>query len=116
VYPPTLNDDPIAKVTNIDQSILFDLFKLERKSRANGTLDHAEEFNSQRIEEIIASIEDFDQEEPDSEREDGKYDELPDLSEYEDMIEWEDLTDEADLTEQERQYFNGTKDLDINET
>ena len=115
VYPSTLNDEPIVKDTNIDQSILFDLFKLERKSRANGILDKtSEKFNSQRVEEIT-SIKDFDQEESDSENENGEYADLSDLSEYEALIDWDELPDEADLTEHEKQFLNSTQDLDINE-
>ena len=116
VYPPTHSEEPIAKDTNIDQSILFDLFKLERKSRANGILDQAsEEPNSQRAEEI-ASIQDFDQEEPDSESKNGEYADLPDLSEYDAMIDWDEYPDADDLTEHKKQFYNSTQDLDINKT
>jgi len=115
VYPPATAAEPVLKETNIDQSILFDLFKLERKSRANGILNQtSEKFNSQTVEEI-ASIEDFDQEEPDSESENGEYADLPDLSEYEAMIDWDGFPDEDDLTEHEKQFYNSTQDLDINE-
>jgi predicted Zn finger-like uncharacterized protein len=115
VYPPTLNEEPIVKDTNIDQSILFDLFNLERKSRANGILDKtSEKFKSRGVEEI-ASIENFDQEEPDPENENGEYADLPDLSEYEALIDCGEFPDEADLTEHEKQFLNSTQDLDINE-
>ena len=116
VYPPNLNNEPIVKDTNIDQSILFDLIKLERKGTSHGILDQvSNEFNSQRG-DGIASIEDFDQEEPGSESENGEYADLPDLSECEIMIDWEEYSDKAALTEHEEQFYNSTNDLDINET
>ena len=73
VYPTPINHEPIVKDTNIDQSILFDLFKVERTNRANGILyQTADVMKSHRAGEI-ASIEDFDEEEPDSESQNDKY-------------------------------------------
>jgi hypothetical protein len=115
VYPPALNNEPIVKDTNIDQSILFDLIKLERKGVFNGISDQvSNEFNSQRGGEI-ASIEDFDQEEPNLGNENIEYADLPDLSECEDMIDWDEYPDEGALEEHEKQFYNSTQDLDINE-
>jgi len=116
VYPPTLINEATVKDTNIDQSILFDLIKLERKDTFNGILDQvSNEFNSQMDDEI-ASMEDFDQEEPDSGNENGEYADLPDLSECEGMIDWDEYPVEGALTEHDKQFYNSTQDLDINET
>jgi len=108
VYPPTLNREPIVKDTNIDQSILFDLIKLERKGISNGIPD--------QVSDEIASIEDFDQEESDSGSENSEYADLPDLTECEDMIDWDEYPDEEALFEHDKQFYNSTQDLDINET
>lgn len=116
VYPPTLNDEPIVKDTHIDQSILFDLFKVERTNRANGILNQTEDVLKKHRADEIESIEDFDEEEPDSEIENGEYADLPDLSEYEDMIDWDEIPDGDNRTEHEKQFYNRTHDIDINET
>jgi hypothetical protein len=117
VYPQTPDVEPIVKDTNIDQSILFDLFKVERTNRANGILNQtADVLKSHRADDEIASIEDFDEEEPDSESVKDEYADLPDLSEYEDMIDWDEFPDADDLTEHEKQFYNSTQDSDINET
>ena len=116
VYPPTLNEEAIVKDTNIDQSILFDLIKLERKGTSNGIPDQVlNKFNSHRDDDI-ASIEDFDQEESDSGSENSEYADLPDLTECEDMIDWDEYPDEDALFEHDKQFYNSTQDLDINET
>ena len=43
VYPPTPKDEPIVRNTNIDQSILFDLFDVEQTNHAKWILDHTSE-------------------------------------------------------------------------
>jgi hypothetical protein len=100
VCPQTLKSEPIIQDTNIDQSILFDLFKVEQKDWAKEVLDqNSAMMNSHRIDEI-ASIEDFEEEEeyPDVV---GKteYPELPDISEYEKMIDWDDIPNTEDFSE-----------------
>ena len=107
VYPPTFNDEPILQDTNIDQSILFDLFKVEQKDWAKEVFDQTSAMmNSHRVDEI-ASIEDFEEEEeyPDVA---GKteYPELPDISEYEKMIDWDDIPDTEDFSEGEKHFYN----------
>ena len=116
VYPPTLNDEPIVMDTHIDQSILFDLFKLERTDRAIGILKQTEDVLKKHRADQIESIEDFDEEEPDSEIDNGEYADLPDLSEYEDLIDSDEIPDADDLTDHEKQFYKSTKDLDFDET
>jgi hypothetical protein len=116
VYPPAFYDEPVVKDTNIDQSILDELLKVEKIKRYQGILDKtSDEINNQQFDEI-GSIKDFGEEDDDKDPEidDIDIDELSDLSEYEDMIDWEELPDADDLTEHEKQFYNGTKDLDIN--
>ena len=89
VCPQTLKSEPIIQDTNIDQSILFDLFQVEQKDWAKEILDQTSAMmNSHGVDEI-ASIEDFEEEDPESEIENIEYPELPDLSEYEEMIDWD---------------------------
>ena len=117
VYPPTIEDDPVVQDTKIDQSILFDLFKLEQTAKDKGILPDASKiFNNQRVDEI-ASINDLEEEEDDQDPEIENIDlaELPDLSEYEDMIDWDESPDSENLSDGEKTFFNGTQDLDINE-
>ena len=117
VYPPTIEDDPVVQDTKIDQSILFDLFKLEQTAKDKGILPDASKiFNNQRVDEI-ASINDLEEEEDDQDPEIENIDlaELPDLSEYEDMIDWDNPPDDDDFTDHEKQFYNKTQDLDISE-
>jgi predicted Zn finger-like uncharacterized protein len=118
VYPPTLNDKPTVKDTNIDQSILFDLFKVERTNRANGIHNQTTDVLKSHRADEIASINDFEEEEDGQASTDGSldYSDLPDLSEYEDIIDWDESADADDLTEQEKQFYNSIQDLDINES
>ena len=116
VYPPTTTDELIVKDTNIDQSILFDLFKVERKNSANGILNQSEDVLKKYKADEIASIEDFDEAEPDSEIDNGEYAELPDLFEFDSIIDSDEIPDADDLTDHEKQFYKSTKDLDFDET
>jgi hypothetical protein len=89
---------------------------VERTNRAKEILTQSTDVMKSHVIDEIASIEDFDQEEVDSESENGEYGDLPDLSEYEDMFDWDEIPDTDDLTEHEKQFYNSTQDLDINET
>jgi hypothetical protein len=117
VYPPTFNNDPITRDTNIDQSILFDLLRVEQKVRVKGALEeNSEAMNHLEVDEI-ASIEDFEEEEPDLEIEgEGiEHADLPDLAEYEKMIDWDDVPDPEDFADSEKKFYDdGTQSLDIN--
>lgn|GEM_PF-1489755 len=117
VFPPSVENEPVVRDTNIAQSVLFDLFKVDQTAKDKGLLPDASKiFSSHRIDEI-ASINDFEEEEDDqdSEIEDIDLDELPELTEYEDMIDWDEPPDAEHLTDGEKKFYNGTQDLDINE-
>jgi len=114
VCPPTFNEEPILRDTNIDQSILFDLFKVEQKDWGKEVLGQTSAMmNSHRIDEI-ASIEDLEEEDPESEIENIEYPELPDISEYEKMIDWDDIPDTEDFSEGENHFYNSSDNLDLN--
>lgn len=116
VYPPSHDDKPITRDTNIDQSILFDLFNVERKNLTKDALDQTQEvIASHRIDEI-ASVNDFEEEEDQIlEDIDLEYADLPDLSDFEEMIDWDESPDAEDLCDGEKQFYNSTQDLDLND-
>ena len=115
VCPQTLKSEPIIQDTNIDQSILFDLFKVEQKCRATQVLDKNSTVMSKYEVDEIASIEDFEEEEeyPDVV---GKteYPELPDISEYEKMIDWDNVPDAEVPSEREKHLYNSSDNFDLN--
>lgn len=115
IWYPFNDDETIAKDTNIDRFILFDLLKVERTNRANGILNQTEDVLKKYRTDEMTSIEDFDEEEPYSEIDNGEYDDLIDLSEHEDMINWDEISDGDDMTEHEKQLYNRTRDIDVNE-
>lgn len=102
VYPPGLNDEPNMRDTNIDQSILFDLFKAEQNFRDRQVIDQNSAVITSYRPDEIASIEDSKEEDEYPEvAEDFEYGELPDLSEYEKMIDWDELPDVENRSDDE---------------
>lgn len=100
VHPPDYGEQPITKDTNIDQSVLFDLFNMQHMRKTKVTIDEISEESDNYEVESLMSIEDFEEEEAqvedeefDSNNEGVEYADLPDLSEYEKIINWEDDTD-----------------------
>ena len=65
VYPPSTNNEPIVRDSTIDQSILFDLFRVDQTLRAK--MVHHQDPAVINILETgeITSIDDFEQEEGD---------------------------------------------------
>ncbi|MCK5102313.1 MAG: zinc-ribbon domain-containing protein, partial [Cyclobacteriaceae bacterium] len=61
VSPQTLKSEPIIQDTNIDQSILVELFEVEQKFRATQVPDKNSTVMSKYEADEIASIEDIDQ-------------------------------------------------------
>ena len=90
VHPPDFDGQPITQNTNIDQSILFDLFNMQHVRKTKVAIDEiSDELDDYEVESLM-SIEDLAEEEADAEDEEVKYADLPDLSEYENMINWGD--------------------------
>ena len=59
-------------------------------------------------------MEDFEEENPDSDIDDTEYADLPDLSELEMMIDWDDIKDFDGRPAKSNQNSSGTDKLDIN--
>ena len=92
VHPQDFNGQPKTQDTNIEQSILDDLFGMEQAAKTRLPLDEISEEWSNLFEQGVLTINDFDEEvveESDSSAVDNEGKDLPDLSEYEDMIDWE---------------------------
>jgi len=102
VNQPALNDGPNIRDTNIDQSILFELFKIEQNYKERQMLDqNSAVMNGNRRDEI-EPIEDFEEKEEDPEMiRNCEYGNLPDLSEYEKWIDWDELPNVENRTEGE---------------
>ena len=99
VHPQEFNEQPIIQDTNIDQSILDDLFNIEHSPRTQILLDDVSEEWNKLFAQGAVSIEDFDEEvteESDSNTADTECTDLPDLSEYENMIDWGDGTESGE--------------------
>lgn len=106
VFPQALDDVQVTKVTNVDQSLPGDLSEVEKTNVTNDSLvKTSEEVNEYRIDEI-ASLDAFEEEREDPEIEDIDPAELTN---------WDHFPDAEDLTEHEKQFYNSTQDLDINE-
>ena len=100
VHPPDFDGQPITQNTNIDQSILFDLFNMQHVRKTKVAIDEIYEESDDDEVESLMSIEDFDEEVAEAENEEAhsnnegvEYADLPDLSEYENMINWGDDAD-----------------------
>ena len=61
VFPPSVDEEPLLEDTQIDQSILDELLKIEQTNRASGILNrNSEETKGPQLDEI-ASIHGFDE-------------------------------------------------------
>ena len=99
VYSPAFNEDPITSDTNIDQSILCDLFKVEQKARVIDAVKENSKSMNRPAGDEIASIDNFEEEDSDFEIEGVESGNLPDLSEFEEMIDWDDVPDSDDFAD-----------------
>ena len=91
VHRPSFAEEPIVEDTNIDQSILEDLYSIGPDIKAELALDEISEEWDDFFAQGALSIEDFDEEvaeESDSNTVYSDCADLPDLSEYENMIDW----------------------------
>jgi hypothetical protein len=106
VQAQDFNDQPKTQDTNIDQSILDDLYSMEHAVRTELPLDVITEEWNNLFAQGALSIENFDEEaagESDSNNVDTDSTDLPDLSEYENMIDLENNTDSGDPSVAKRQ-------------
>ena len=113
VQRPSFAEESIAKDTNIDQSILNDLYSIRPKPYAEIPVDQPFEEPDDYVVQSLTHIEDFGEEakkEPDSNTDDISYADLPDLSEYEDMIDVNDNTNRGESSSPKQQYNNSAVD------
>ena len=90
---------PKTQDTNIDQSILDDLFSMEHAPRTQLPLDEISEEWNNLFEQGVLTINDFDEEvaeESDLSIVHNECTDLPDLPEYENMIDWGANSDSGD--------------------
>ena len=96
VHRPSFAEEPVVEDTNIDQSILSDLYRPKQGFKAElAFYEISEEWNSFLAQGAL-SAEDRDGEKVEdsgSNNDDRDDTNLPDLSEYEEMIDWGDHTD-----------------------
>jgi hypothetical protein len=95
-YPQDDFEQTAAQDTNIDQSILKALFRMEHSPATPLPLDEISEEWNRLMDKGKLFIEDLGEEasaDPDSPAMDVECGELPDLSEFEDLIDWGDHTD-----------------------
>ena len=111
VYPPDYCGSPVTQDTNIDQSILNDLLKMQHVPGARISLNEFSVEGRNAMVETRCSMEDFeDEEDSASDADDTEYADLPDLSELEKMIDWEDLNDQPAKSDH---HSNDTRGLDL---
>lgn len=112
VHRPGFAEEPIVQDTNIDQSILNDLYSI--RPELHDELDVDELFEESDDYEVpsLTSIEDFGEETekvPSSDTEDISFANLPDLSQYENMIDWGDDTVSRKSSATKQQNHNSTE-------
>jgi hypothetical protein len=96
VHRPGFAEAAIVQDTNIDQSILNDLYSIRPELQVGLPVDEQIEESDDYVVQRLTSIEDLGDEakvEPDPYTEDLRSANLPDLSKYENMIDWGDNTD-----------------------
>ncbi len=116
VHRSSFAEEPIAQDTNIDQSILNDLYSIRPELQDELPVDELFEESDDYVVQSLTSIEDFGEEaqvEPDSNIEDFRLADLPDLSEYENIIDWGDNTNLGEPSPAKQQNNNNTENLKI---
>ena len=91
VHRPSFAEEPIAEDTNIDQSILVDLYKTKHEFDTELPIDESLQEPEDYVVQSLVSIDDLGEEageEPTPDVEGLNYNILPDLTEYENMIDW----------------------------
>ena len=65
VYPPAFDNKPVVKGTDIEQSILYDLFKVEHTAKDKRVIPESSKISHSHSVDEILSIKDFEEEEDD---------------------------------------------------
>ena len=106
VHPQEFYEQPKTQDTNIDQSILDDLYCMEHAVSSDLPFHVINEEWNNFFAQGALSIDDFNEEvaeSSDSKTVNADCKDLPDLSEYENMIDWEDITDSGEPSSARRQ-------------
>lgn len=106
IYPPDVYGLPVTQDTNIDQSILADIFEMQKDPRAQVSIRKLSEEGFNAMVDNNMSGGDPGDEESSSALEETGYADLPDLSELEKMIDWDDIKDLDDPPARSNQIYN----------
>ena len=111
IYPPDVYGLPVTQDTKIDQSILADIFKMQKDPRAQLSIRKLSEEGFNAMVDNNMSSGDPGDEESSSALEKTGYADLPDLSELEKMIDWDDIKDSDDPPAKSNQDYNDPQGL-----
>jgi hypothetical protein len=112
-YPPDYNGFHISQDTNIDQSILKDLFEMQDDPAPRLSLSEFCEDGSNTWDAHNLSVGDFERKDRDPNA-DSMYANLPDLSDFEEMIDWDDIKDVDEPPANSNQNYRKVPDSDFN--
>lgn len=93
IFPPDCYGKPVTQDTNIEQSILADLFEMQNDPPAQLSIGKQAEEGPTAMDDPRVSGENSGHENSSSVPDETEYADLPDLSELEQMIDWDDITD-----------------------
>ena len=105
-------DELVSQDTNINQSILNDLFEMESALIVKAVMNQSSEKSNNCRADRISLIEDYAQEAFDSNTKDVDYVDLPDLSAFEEMIDWDEVPETEEITAIAAQNIFRAPDLD----
>ena len=105
-------DELVSQDTNINQSILNDLFEMESALVAKAVMNQSSEKTNNLRANRIRSIEDYAEESFDSNTKNVDGADLPDLSAFEEMIDWDEVPETEEITSITAQNNYRAQDLD----
>lgn len=105
-------DELVSQDTNINQSILNDLFEMESALAAKAVMNQSSEKTNNLRANRIRSIEDYAEEAFDSNTKNVDGADLPDLSAFEEMIDWDEVSETEEITSITAQNNYRAQDLD----
>ena len=93
IFPPDCYGKPVTQDTNIDQSILDDLYKMQNNPKAHLSMGKLSEEGTSAMVDQNMSGKNFKDKTSNAAPDETDYADLPDLSELEKMIDWDDTND-----------------------
>jgi hypothetical protein len=109
IYPPDNSGLPVTEDTNIDQSILDDLFEMQNDPAARISISGFSEEGHSAKADNNKSVGDIGDQDSGLAPDEAEYADLPDLSELEKMIDWDDIKDLDDPPAKFNQDYNDPK-------